>query len=1700
MKNKAALSILILLFAAFSAHAENLLLSLKPGKHGNTQIVKTADAVSVTAAASHGASFRVPIPAGTKQLFLSVRLEVDGVVRGAADWQNARMGMRFYDKNAKPTGPWPDVIGASGTRKETLFERVYNVPQGAVALKLEPWNYGTAGKAFFREIRLFALNEQNGADNLFLSTPYTKASGTTVSRGEDGVSVRISGSSGCTFRVPLLEKAKRMLLKFEMATDQVIPGSADWQNARTGLRFLDRNGKGVGPGPEVFSASGTTGFRRCVKLYDVPDGAAFLEVQPWNYGKSGSAEFRNMQLRALEGTETPVMDADSPSAPAAQLWDLNDAARRVTGTREEICLNGLWRFKPVLSVNEATAQPPKGSGWGWFKVPGSWPGNYGSLEVGRSQTIFLSPFAPKFDPLKLNQAWYLRTVKIPENWTDKRVELEVTLIQTCAQVFINGKPAGEFYYPGGSIDLTGSVKPGETVTLSLLVTARPDEAVKSVFMAPGRLTKTTGRLEHRGICGDMFLAAYPRTGNIRDVLIKTSVKNKTISCDTRLDNLQPGTYMLSASVMDRSSNVLKFESKPFQVNEKQKSLQLEFSTPWANPKLWDIDRPENLYTLHLSLNRDGKTIDELYPETFGFREFEVKGRNFLLNGTVLHLRSLIVDGTREGAAANALFTVQRKVRRARELGFNHLTGYDYNCAPGITGYLGDYYRESSRQGMLTSLTLPHGSQFGWKLDSPEVAARYKALAEYTVRRYQNLPGVVMYSMNHNAAGYYGDQNPQTIGRDIAEDELPADLRKCRAQSLIAERIVAGIDPTRVIYHHAGSIGKIHAVNCYLNWAPPQERSDWLELWEKDGTKPVMMSEWGLPHLASWSSMRGPTFIWSGPAKQCLWMDEFNAEFLGDQAYALDPLKIQMMRNEEQVLKRSESVFFGELLKGFGNNGRLNVIAQFAKENFQAFRIRGLSYLLPWDQVVLLKPAPGQPAQSGAWPGQFDNLKQPGIVPDVGGTHWDFMKDPFREFVPTLAGKDSLPYLRTITGWIAGKRGDLTDKSHTFRPGELIEKTLLTVSDLREAGTVHVVWSVPELQLSGEEQGEVRPGERLELPFSLRIPPATKHRKLTLNAEFRFPDGSGMKDSFVFDILPEPRLSLQSGIALFDPEGTAADLLKKLGLSFRLIKNEHEWKESELLVLGRNSMEKLPFGLNTALDEGRKVLILEQSPETLERLGFRWNIQGLRTVFSATPLLPDLHHWRGAATSLPPFMQQAPGEHSVPRLTRNGYTASHVWRAGNRNSVATVLIEKPSIGNFKPLLIGGFDLQYAPLLEYSFEQGTALFCQLDLSGRTEEDPEAENLLAALLEHLDRRQPLPSRPVFYDGNPEGRALLNRLKISVKDTPEAAAGDILVITSGADIRKARAAAEAGAQVFALALTKKELAELLPELPAQEGKFFSDLTKDLQKEPLFDGISNSELHWRIELPMTSFEPEDAGGRALRTLAVGKGRISALQTAPWLFPDVFRNRTTLRRQDFLIARLLHNMRAEHHASADFLSRGYRAVTRQNLLSGWRGIADPEKTGRASGFQLPGFSKMKNWRSITPGRSFEQQFRDLSAYDGWFWYRLNFSLDLPLSPETEYELDLGAVDDESWVWLNGEFLGEVTQKTHPDGYWALPRKFTLKGKQLRKTGNTLVVLCNDLRGEGGILGTPSIGLKAAPDGLYTDRNLMEDDPYRYYRW
>jgi beta-galactosidase len=86
--------------------------------------------------------------------------------------------------------------------------------------------------------------------------------------------------------------------------------------------------------------------------------------------------------------------------------------------------------------------------------------------------------------------------------------------------------------------------------------------------------------------------------------------------------------------------------------------------------------------------------------------------------------------------------------------------------------------------------------------------------------------------------------------------------------------------------------------------------------------------------------------------------------------------------------------------------------------------------------------------------------------------------------------------------------------------------------------------------------------------------------------------------------------------------------------------------------------------------------------------------------------------------------------------------TRAWRRGNQGNVASVLIEKPARGDFLPIVDGGFSLQYSPLLEYREGAGLVLFCQLDVTARTERDPAAERLAANLLDYLSTWKPSPA----------------------------------------------------------------------------------------------------------------------------------------------------------------------------------------------------------------------------------------------------------------------------------------------------------------------------------------------------------------------
>src|SRR5262249_23972377 len=99
--------------------------------------------------------------------------------------------------------------------------------------------------------------------------------------------------------------------------------------------------------------------------------------------------------RAVPGVRVGVLGGragtgpgEPPPLPAGvkAVWGLEKAHREATGTRERVCLNGLWLWQPGKWLADAVPAEQ----WGYFKVPGFWPGNTSYIQED-CQTLHAHP-------------------------------------------------------------------------------------------------------------------------------------------------------------------------------------------------------------------------------------------------------------------------------------------------------------------------------------------------------------------------------------------------------------------------------------------------------------------------------------------------------------------------------------------------------------------------------------------------------------------------------------------------------------------------------------------------------------------------------------------------------------------------------------------------------------------------------------------------------------------------------------------------------------------------------------------------------------------------------------------------------------------------------------------------------------------------------------------------------------------------------------------------------------------------------------------------------------------------------------------------------------------------------------------------------------------------------------------------------------
>ncbi|MCC7376039.1 MAG: hypothetical protein IT581_15380 [Verrucomicrobiales bacterium] len=1241
-------------------------------------------------------------------------------------------------------------------------------------------------------------------------------------------------------------------------------------------------------------------------------------------------------LNSAVAAESPVA-VPLPQGVKAE-WDSRLAFRESTPTRELVCLNGLWQWQPAGLGSETLPD----QNWGWFKVPGCWPGITDYMQKD-SQLVFRHPVWAGAKLGAVKAAWYRRRFEVPRGWEGRRVVIQADAVQSWASVYVDGRRAGDLRFPGGELEITPFCRPGSDVTLDILVKALPLKAVMLTHSDSASEREVEGVVPRRGLCGDVFVVATPAGPRIDGIQIATSVRRREITFETAVSGLvEAERYRLRARIVEAGGRVQEWAGEPFGVSDLAEGREV-LKAAWMPAALWDLHTPSNLHSAEVTLEREsGGVMDVAVAERFGFREFWIDGRDFYLNGTRIYLSVVPLDLAQISAATATYGAAMESLRRLKDIGINAVYTHNYDCQPGAQLGFEEILRAADDLGMLVSFSMPHFSHYDWKGAGADPTNGYAGHAEAYRRMARNHPSVVMYSMSHNATGYNEDMNPDLIdGIHEVRDTWSA---RNAAQAVRAEAIVRRLDPSRVIYHHAsGNLGTLHAINFYPNFAPIQELSDWFEHWSEAGVKPVFLDEYGAPFSWDWTMYRG----WhegrrefgsaAVPWEFCL--AEWNAQFLGDAAFKISEAEKTNLRWEAAQFRAGKKWHrwdYPHQVSSTVFDERYPVFAKYLTDNWRAFRGWGVSALSPWEYGHYWKLREGLDRRRRELAVDWDQLQRPGFSPDFIDQPYERMDLAYErtDWIATPAAEALIRNNRPLLAYIGGRIDAFTSKDHVFEVGEVLEKQAIVINNSREEVSVVVRWET-DLPVATPEVMTVRlnPGDQRRLPLRIEIPGTARPGSAYLRLKTEFEGVETQEDVFAIQLMGrQERAALLNRPAVFDPRGDTLRELRRLGIDGETVTSTEGLATNRVLIIGRGALKVDGPGFDLKrVRDGLRVIVFEQETAVLERrLGFRVTEYGLRQVF---PRIPDhpilegldaelLRDWRGAATLLPPRSTLTPDRayNGAPTTTWCGLRVPRLWRCGHRGSVASVLIEKPARGDFLPMVDGGFSLQFSPLLEYREGAGAVWFCQLDVTGRTEAEPAAGRLMVNLVRHaFDWRASAPRR-LAYVGEEAGRRHLEKLGLSVEPLgPVPWATDRVVVVGPGGGKALEGAVEpleswlkAGGRMLTVGLGEEDLARFLKApLSIRPAEHISTYFDAPNWGSPWQGVGAADGHLREprEVPLVVDGAERLGDGWLATREVGLGRVVLCQVVPWSYgdrpePNV---RRTYRRTSYALTRLLAN-------------------------------------------------------------------------------------------------------------------------------------------------------------------------------------------------
>ena len=354
--------------------------------------------------------------------------------------------------------------------------------------------------------------------------------------------------------------------------------------------------------------------------------------------------------KEIEDIECLGINKEPAHATLMPYSDLKEALQ-ANRHKSTLCksLNGNWKFNYVAWPQQRPVDFYKPSfdvsGWKEINVPSNWQVlGYGTPYYRNIGYTFQVDF-PKVmsQPPREYTSYkernpvgsYRRDFDVPATWSGGRIFLTFDGVDAGFFLWINGKKVGYSVNSrnAAEFDVTDFVKPGKNI-----VAAEVYRYTSGSYMEDQDMWRLSG------IFRNVTIWSAPEQ-HIRDFFVKTDLdanyKNAIVEVLAKVKNYSSksaGAKKLQALLYDGDKLVTSSAEADVPAMKAGEETQFKVDFQVVNPVKWTAETPK-LYTTVILL-KDKKNKVEIISTRIGFREIEIKGRLFLVNGVPVKLKGV----------------------------------------------------------------------------------------------------------------------------------------------------------------------------------------------------------------------------------------------------------------------------------------------------------------------------------------------------------------------------------------------------------------------------------------------------------------------------------------------------------------------------------------------------------------------------------------------------------------------------------------------------------------------------------------------------------------------------------------------------------------------------------------------------------------------------------------------------------------------------------------------------------------------------------------------------------------------------------------------------------------------------------------------------------------------------------------------------